>query len=334
MSKRVMKLILNAKHKALVDSITDEKVKELVQKNSIITGGAIASILLKEEIKDFDFYFTNFETCKAVAYYYVNQFIKEHTDCKVKPEVIITTENMHSEDGKIAEVTEAEEVNLKNRVRIRIQSAGVAGDDKSTIQLSEDEEDYIEKSNANPTEVLTKADEVDAKSIGNLHGHGTEQGRFRPIYLTDNAITLSDKAQLIIRFYGDAEEIHRNYDYVHCTNYWKSSNKELVLHAEALESLLTKQLFYMGSRYPLCSLIRMRKFIKRGWSCDAGQILKMCFQISKLDLSDIPTLEDQLTGVDQAYFRMIIDYLQQEQAKNENWVMDLPYLVSLVDKIF
>lgn len=242
--------------------------------------------------------------------------------------------SIDTKGGDKAEVTEAEKVELKDRVRIRIKSAGVAGEESNITSLSEDEEDYIQKATKPPSEILTDADTIDAKSIGNLHGHGTEQGKFRPVYLTDNAITLSDKAQLIIRFYGDAEEIHKNYDFAHCTNYWRSDTKELVLKAEALESLLTKQLFYMGSRYPLCSLIRMRKFIKRGFSCDAGQILKMCFQISKLNLSDIPTLEDQLTGVDQAYFQMLIDYLQQEQAKNENWVMDMPYLVSLVDKIF
>lgn len=346
MSKRVMKLILNAKHKALVNSITDKTVQELVEKNSIVTGGAIASMLLKEEINDFDFYFTNFETCVAVANYYVNQFVKEHPDCKVRPEVILTKENIYGEDIKVEEVNGVDSTNetkiplfedikvLKNRVRIRIKSTGVAGDDVSTVTLSEDEENYIEKSNQSPVSILEKADTIDANSIGNLYGHGTEQGKFRPVYLTDNAITLSDKAQLIIRFYGDAEEIHKNYDFVHCTNYWRSDTKELVLKAEALESLLTKQLFYMGSRYPLCSLIRMRKFLKRGFSCDAGQILKMCFQVSKLDLSSIKTLEDQLVGVDQAYFSQMINYLQQEKAKNENWVMELPYLVSLIDKIF
>lgn len=105
MSKRVMKLILNAKHKSLVESITDKTVQELVQKNTIITGGSIASMLLKEEINDFDFYFTNFETCEAVARYYVNQFIKQHVDCKVRPEVIITKENNYGEEERNNVVT-------------------------------------------------------------------------------------------------------------------------------------------------------------------------------------------------------------------------------------
>jgi hypothetical protein len=57
-----------------------------------------------------------------------------------------------------------------------------------------------------------------------------------------------------------------------------------VLRAEALESILTKELRYVGSRYPLCSVIRTRKFLARGWTINAGQYVKMCFQISQLDL--------------------------------------------------
>jgi hypothetical protein len=34
-----------------------------------------------------------------------------------------------------------------------------------------------------------------------------------------------------------------------------------------LISILDKQLVYTGSRYPLASLFRLRKFHKRGWYC-------------------------------------------------------------------
>ena len=37
-------------------------------------------------------------------------------------------------------------------------------------------------------------------------------------------LTLSGAVQLIIRFYGPPEEIHANYDFIHCTCCWQSSN--------------------------------------------------------------------------------------------------------------
>lgn len=317
-------MILTKKHEAWCNSIADEKVKELAQKNTIITGGALASMLLKEEIHDFDFYFTNFETCKVIAEYYVQQFIKEHDDLKIKPQVMID-----------------KDFDNKDRVHIMIKSAGIVGDNTNDKNYQYFEgrpinegEEYVDEAIGDPTETLQKSDNIDAQSIGNLHGHNTEKGKFRPIFLTDNAITLSDKTQIIIRFYGDAKEIHKNFDFVHCTNYWQSDTKQLVLRQEALESLLSKRLYYMNSQYPICALIRIRKFLKRGFYIDAGNILKICFQISKLDLENINVLKSQLVGVDQAYFIQLIDFIEQEKAKNENWVIDLPYLASIIDRIF
>ena len=100
---------------------------------------------------------------------------------------------------------------------------------------------------------------------------------FTPIFLSSNAITLSDRIQIVIRFYGDPEEIHKNFDFVHCTNYWLSWNNSLETSDKALESLLAKELYYMGSKYPICSVIRTRKFLRKGWHINAGQYLKMAF---------------------------------------------------------
>lgn len=161
-----------------------------------------------------------------------------------------------------------------------------------------------------------------------------EKLKYRPIYLSSNAITLSGKIQLIVRFYGDADEIHSNYDFVHCTNYWTSSDNKLVLRANALEALLTRVLQYQGSKYPLCSVIRTRKFIERGWRINAGQYLKMCFQLSRLDLTDLNVLEDQLMGVDTAYFIALIKGLRKHQEKHPDFQVDKSYIAKLIDEIF
>src|SRR3546814_13834921 len=80
--------------------------------------------------------------------------------------------------------------------------------------------------------------------------------------MSTNAITLSDKIQIVLRFYGEADAIHENYDFVHCTNYWTSKDANLTLRQPALESLLCKELRYVGSNYPVCSVIRLSKFIR------------------------------------------------------------------------
>ncbi|MBY6799489.1 hypothetical protein FCV24_13975 [Clostridium botulinum] len=295
MNRKNIKSVLSKKFNEFCESIKDESVKTAVKNHSIITGGCITSMLLNEEIHDFDIYFTNKETCLKVAKYYVNQFNETHKDTN-------------------ARVEEKEE-----RIKVFIQSAGVAGDDESEPDLVE-YEDYDEmQTNITP--------DSDLENI-------PQKPKYRPVYLSSNAITLSDKIQLIIRFYGEPDVIHENYDFVHCTNYWTSVNNKLVLRQEALEAILNKELKYVGSKYPLCSIIRTRKFINRGWKINAGQYLKMCMQLNEFNLKDIKVLEDQLVGVDSGYFAMLINALQKKKESDPNFTIENDYVVSIIDKIF
>lgn len=316
MDKRTICKILNAKHQDFLKSIKDENVKDLINKNSIITGGSIVSLLMNEKIKDFDYYFTDKETCIVVARYYVNEFNKAHAD------------NTYLTTTKLTKPTvEVEE----NRVKIIVPSAGIVGEQDNLDyqyferQPNEVGENFVEK-------MRRAVEEADDLSMQSLEEKDKE--RYRVIFMSSNAITLSDKVQLVIRFYGDPEEIHRNYDFIHCTNYWLSKENKLVLNQSALESILAKRLYYVGSLYPICSIIRTRKFIERGWRCNAGNYLKMCFQVSELDLTNIKILDDQLTGVDAAYFVQIIDWCKKKQEEDKEFQITAPYLISIIDKIW
>ena len=86
----------------------------------------------------------------------------------------------------------------------------------------------------------------------------------------------------------------------------------------------------MGSKYPVCSIFRIRKFVSRGWTINAGQILKILMQVSAMDLTNISTLEDQLTGVDCAYFTEVIGKLKSEDPEKINTA----YLVEIIDRMF
>ncbi|OKP97754.1 hypothetical protein [Paenibacillus sp. P46E] len=301
MKRKTIKTVFANLHSKLIESIDDEAAKELVKKNSIITGGAIVSMLRGEAVNDYDYYFTNRETVEAVANYYVNKFNTAHPDRAIKPRVIIE----------------------EQRVRIRVQSAGVASEGSS--------ENYQYFETVDPTEAASYVnDAVDVLETV----QEDDKPKFRPIFLTDNAITLSNKIQMVIRFYGSPEEIHDNYDFVHAMSWWRSSDGHLELPAKALEAILTKELLYHGSKYPLASIIRTRKFIQRGWTINAGQYLKMAMQLHDLDLSDLKVLEDQLIGMDAAYFRQIITILQEKQDADQHFKISSAYLIEIIDRLF
>lgn len=270
MKSKTIKKYLSENFNNFVDSITDEKVKYLVRKNSIITGGSIVSLLLNEKVNDYDIYFTDKETTKRVANYFVELFLSKNPEYK----------------STYLYVKEDEET---DRISIFCKSSGVA--------------------------------------------IGVNEGEYVPVCLTTNAITLTNDIQLVLRFYGVPEEIHKYYDFVHATNYWTSKDNKLVLNPKALECILTKELIYNGSKYPLCSIIRTKKFIRRGWTINAGQYLKMALQLNELDLLDTTILEEQLTGVDSAYFTMFIRWFRDnKQALNKTEIV--PYLTTVIDKIF
>ena len=302
MNRKLINSIISKKVKSWLNSITDEKLKDIIRLNIIVTGGCIASMLLGEEINDFDIYFRNKETVKAVADYYVKLFKEQHPD--IQKSISVIDFNPYDPEKEPTD-----------RIRIVVKSSGEAEAEPEI----EDFNNIVNEEN-NEDEAEPKTDK--------------KQKEYKPKYLSSNAITLSDKIQLIIRFYGEPAEIHENYDFVHCTNYWDSKNHELVLKSEAMEALLTKELKYVGSKYPLCSVIRTRKFINKGWFISAGQYLKMLFQISKLELNNIRVLEDQLVGVDSAYFAQIIEIMRNDLEKGIIEDIDEAYVAKLVDKIF
>lgn len=287
MKAKTIKAIVAKKMADWVKSIDDPFVQQAINSGTIVTGGCIASMLLKEPVNDYDVYFKDQKTAEIVGQYYVDKFI-ERTQHPMKLEV------------------------TEDRIRI-VTGTGHRGEtagDVATLGDPGDIEDTYDDLNE-------KAQEI-------------EDATYRPVFMSTNAITLSNKIQIVLRFFGKPEEIHKNYDFVHCTNYWKSWDGEIVLNQPALESLLARELRYVGSKYPLCSIMRIRKFIKRGWTINAGQILKAVMQLQELDLTDPKVLEDQLTGVDSAYFVQLMAKLRENDPEKVN----AAYLVEIVDRMF
>lgn len=230
----------------------------------IVSGGCITSLLLGEEVNDYDIYFKDKTIINSLIDYYINIFNDiNKTDWNYSKKFNCIYKFKNESIGLNVESLSFEE--FKNKVDIvnAISSRGI----------------------------------IDNKN------------KYQPICITSNAISLTDKIQIITRFYGEPEEILSNFDYIHTNNYFDYNLKQLVLKQEAIESILTKQLVYVGSKYPICSLIRSRKFINRGWFISAGEYLKMSFQINKLNLFDINILKEQLIGVDAKYFIKFLENL-------------------------
>jgi hypothetical protein len=212
------------------------------------------------------------------------------------------------------------------RVKIIFPSDGIIGDPE---EVRADEELGTPEGFISNLSAVTEVDEVEADKV-------IEQCKqeYFPVFFSTNAITLSGGIQLIVRFYGEPSEIHDTFDFVHTKAYWTMKEKDIVIPKDVYETVINKTLRYSGSKYPVCSLFRLRKFLSRGWTINAGQMLKIAMQISELDLSDINVLEDQLVGVDSLYFANLIDQFHRMKKEKEDFDLTSSYVVSIIDKIF
>lgn len=303
MNSKNIKKHLRAKLKDWMKSVDDENVRKTIAENTIVTGGALVSLLTGDTVHDYDVYFRTKEACIAVADYYVEKWNKDHPD---KP-VLLSVEE---DTGK---------------VKCFIRSKGIADEDEQGGNQAA----YNFEATADEDDAVGLEHDAEPEDAGS-----DSKEKYRPRFITSNAITLSDKIQIVTRFYGEVQDIHKNYDFAHCTCAWSSWNNEVFLPQKALECIINKELYYIGSLYPLCSIIRTRKYIERGYHINAGQYVKMCMQLNALDLTDVKVLEDQLTGVDTTYFKVMIDALQKHQEETGNEKVDSGYAMQLINKLF
>jgi len=327
------------------------EVAEYVASKVVVTGGSIASMFLQEPVNDYDIYFKNIKATMMVSKHYCQQWIEKNKAQAAKgfipkpitPELrltfkdvkgtskFLTKNNMKVDwanrvvlntDDKVLEDIIQSHSGLVERVEIYIKSQGFLGDNP------DEEYEYFEH---NPDQ--TKAESFINNSLkteeDELSGN---TDKYKTVFMSSNAITLSDKMQLVIRFYGEPSEIHDTYDFVHAMNYW-TKKEGLVTNPKSLEALLARELVYSGSKYPLASIFRTRKFIQRGWNIHIGNYVKMAMQLNDLDLKDINILEEQLTGVDAAYLNEIIATVKKKQHEDPHFEFDATYINTLVDRM-
>ena len=346
MSIKVVTGIINKKVNDWLASIEDVPLRESIANNIIVSGGCITSLLQGEKVNDYDVYFQDRAVLIETMKYYLERFAKNPPpkfrngdvvkmfvdERKSYPRCIIKSQ------GVAGEQKEEDDPKKLGYAYFETQPAADATAFVSQVteglktELMDLAEDHAVESEEPSHVNLIKeaiAEEIAPKATG--PGAATAN-KYRPIFISTNAITLSDSIQIVTRFYGTPELIHKNFDFVHCTQYYVHSERKVVTNEAALLSIQFKELYYVGSLYPLCSLIRIRKFIKRGWNINAGQIVKMAFQVKDLDLYDVNVLEEQLIGVDAAYFHQVIEIIKA--GVKAGHPLDQNYVVEVINKLF
>ena len=321
MKTRTIEKVIRDKINEWAESIKNPHVREMVKTKTMVSGGCIASMLLKEKVNDFDVYFATPTVAMNVALYYATEMINAGA-YNVVPQlrfifdtgaeiynVVPNSENDHPLFDASKPPTGFK------RVEVYVKSQGFAAEGTETKEYK-----YFESLHPEKADDFINSDEAEDDG----------KAKYRPVFMSSNAITLSNGVQLVLRFTGTPAEIHKNFDFVHCTNYWTPKDG-LVLNVDALGCILGRELRYVGSLFPLSSIFRARKFIQRGWTCHVGNYLKMAMQLNELDLYSPSVLEEQLTGMDAAYLMQIIHATRSAAANGAT--IDQTYMMTLIDRL-
>lgn len=319
---KTIRKVLATKIEDWLSSIEDQGVRAVARQNVIVTGGAIVSMLLGEPIKDFDIYFKTKAAALVVSRYYVEKF-KEKYEAKYEVKVLEST--------VINRFGVSEDI-----VEIFIASSGMV----STKEADQNDIDGYDmeghgEHEQSVAELLKMSDDRRAVDVKD---DTAEKTRYSVSFMSSNAITLTDKIQLVTRFTGEPDAIHANFDFAHAMSSYDYANNKLVMPDFALQAILSRTLVYKGSLYPIASLFRMKKFLQRGWKISAGEILKIAVQVNQLELTNLSQLKQQLTGVDMAYLGAVMSYIEASKASAANngdeWILTEGYFIEVIDRVF
>jgi len=297
MQRKTIKKVIVRKLDGWLSTIEDTVLRQEVRKNILVSGGSITSLFQGQPVNDYDIYIQDMDVLIKLAKYYCPGIV---LDGRLKDEYI---KNRFPKYDPLQPYIKNTDELYTPELLVRL------------LTLKEDQVKLDIESAGRRIDLIKEVDKEPAK--------------YQAAFLSQNAISLTDDLQIVLRFNGNSEQIHKTFDFIHATNYF-TFKEGLVTNIDALESILTKTLRYQGSLYPLTSIIRMKKFLNRGWSINAGEILKIMFQISELDLKNVEVLEEQLIGVDIAYFSTLIEIIRGVSPES----MNSSYLNSLIDKVF
>lgn len=86
------------------------------------------------------------------------------------------------------------------------------------------------------------------------------------------------------------------------------ASDEFILHDRFLLDLSKRILcFNETAQYPLCSLFRLRKFSKRGFSISGSEIIKLGLAVNNVKIANYGELREQLLGIDTLFLKDLTD---------------------------
>jgi hypothetical protein len=203
-----------------------------------------------------------------------------------------------------------------------------------SLAVSANATDYVKNTKTITLSFSLAGRPIDLKTLNEMIANSSSM-KSTGVHFSSNAISFSlhkVKYQVITRFIGEPEDVVECFDFAHCKNFFLPHRNVLSISNKAMMAQATRQLVYEGSMFPLTSMVRVKKFVRRGWSINAGELLKIGMQMNDFDWTNKEVLKDQLLGVDTRQFEELIDRLDKKHPDDQP--IPRESLLEEVSKIF
>ena len=129
-------------------------------------------------------------------------------------------------------------------------------------------------------------------------------GQYRFICNTDKSVTFSLQGsditlQLIHQnYYENIDQVFSDFDFTINMIAYDFSEDEFVYHEEAMQHLAQRQLIVnTNTKFPLISVLRVQKYLDRGYSISKKEMLKLLLSVNQLNLTSYEDVIKQLGGM-------------------------------------
>lgn len=147
------------------------------------------------------------------------------------------------------------------------------------------------------------AEFVELREFGSLMGTLKDNPTYDMV-ITNNAISIQERDgsspgyQFILTIHNsEPEKIVSQFDYLHCQSFYQFDTQRYFSTPEINHAVFNKQLIFKGGLNPLSSIVRMKKFGRRGWSISQLQILKiLAFASEAIDFNNAHMVQSLLRG--------------------------------------
>jgi hypothetical protein len=139
--------------------------------------------------------------------------------------------------------------------------------------------------------------------------------------------------QMICAVYGEPEDILKKFDFTMSMAAWVPKTGEFIMDSRFLQHCAQKRLFFNSNAdYPICSLWRAVKFIKRGWKLSAIDSIKLSLKIHNIKIYDHHELKRQLMGIDTLFLKELTDALESKKEVAYDYGEALEFISEFIDK--